>query len=262
MSVASSELRVEPISGALGAIVRDVQLAEVDDVAWAAIHAAWLEHLVLFFPDQELTPVQHVALGARIGELDLHSYLPKLDGHDEVVVLDSDTGVRADFWHTDMAFSETPPTASILQLVDCPGTGGDTMWSNQYLAYERLSHPMRDLLDGLTAVHDAGSHGDGATAASHPAVRVHPETGRRSLFVNGTSTSHFVELERNESDALLAMLLQVSERPELTCRYRWGRGDVALWDNRCTQHYAVDDYVGSRVGHRVTVTGERPAGVL
>ena len=127
------------------------------------------------------------------------------------------------------------------------------MWSNQYLAYERLSAPIRTLLDGLSAVHDAGSHGDPATKATHPAIRIHPETGRRALFVNGTSTSHFVELERNESDALLAMLLRVCEQPELTCRYRWKAGDVAIWDNRCTQHYAVDDYTGTRIGRRVTV---------
>jgi taurine dioxygenase len=116
------------------------------------------------------------------------------------------------------------------------------------------------LLEGLTAVHDAGSHGDAATAAVHPAVRVHPETGRRALFVNATSTSHFVELERDESDALLAMVLRRCEQPELTCRYRWGAGDVAIWDNRCTQHYAVDDYVTPRVARRVVVMDDPPVG--
>ncbi|MEO1061184.1 MAG: TauD/TfdA family dioxygenase [Actinomycetota bacterium] len=249
------------MSGSIGAIVHDVDLAAVDDRAWAEIHAAWLRHLVLFFPAQELSAGELVALGRRLGELDVHPYLPKLDGHDEVVVLDSETGVRADFWHTDVAFSETPPTASILQLVESPPHGGDTMWSNQYLAYEQLSEPMQALLDGLTAVHDAGSHGDASAAATHPVVRVHPETGRRSLFVNGTSTSHLVELRRDESDALLRMLCEASVRPEHTCRYRWGRGDVAMWDNRCTQHYAIDDYDGTRIGRRVTVTGERPVGI-
>ncbi len=254
-------LRVEPVSGSIGAIVHGIELGAMTDDLWEEVHAAWLEHLVLFFPAQDLGPAAHVALGRRLGALDVHPYLPKLDGHDEVVVLDSRTGVRADFWHTDVAFSETPPTASILQIVESPPHGGDTMWTNQYLAYECLSAPMRTLLDGLTAVHDASSHGDPATAATHPAVRVHPETGRRSLFVNGTSTSHFVELGRHESDALLRMLCEVSVRPEHTCRYRWGPGDVAMWDNRCTQHYAIDDFDGTRVGRRVTVTGERPVGV-
>ena len=254
-------MRVEPIAGALGAVVHDVDLARVDDELWERIHGAWLEHLVLFFPSQQLTPQEHLALAGRLGPPDVHAYLPKLEGHDEIVVLDSDTGVRADFWHTDVAFSDRPPMASILQLIECPDHGGDTMWSNQYEAYDRMSAPIRRLLDELHAVHDAGSHGDAAASAVHPAVRVHPETGRRALFVNGTSTSHFVELERHESDALLAMLLRVCEQPELTCRYRWGRGDVAMWDNRCTQHYAVDDYRGPRVGRRVTVTGDRPSGV-
>ncbi len=142
---------------------------------------------------RHLTPDDHLTLARRFGEPEVHPYLPKLDDeHPEIVVLDSDTGVRADFWHTDVAFSPTPPMASILQLVACPDFGGDTMWSNQYLAYERLSEPLRVLLDGLTAVHDASSHGDSATSATHPAVRIHPETGRKALFVNGTSTTHFV----------------------------------------------------------------------
>jgi taurine dioxygenase len=225
------------------------------------IHRLWLEHLVLFFPAQQLTPDAHIELARRFGEPEIHQYLPKLDDdHQEIVVLDSDTGVRADFWHTDVAFSPTPPKASILQIITTPPFGGDTIWSNQYAAYDTLSAPMRELLDGLTAVHDAGSHGDPDNRAEHPAIRVHPETGRRALFVNGTSTSHFVELERHESDALLAMLLRWCEHPKFHCRYRWGPGDVAIWDNRCTQHHAVNDYGDTRVGRRVTVIGDVPVG--
>jgi taurine dioxygenase len=253
---------VRPITGSLGAEVLGVDLAQVDDELFAELREHWLEHLVLFFPGQQLTPDAHVELARRFGEPEVHPYLPKLDDeYQEIVVLDSDTGVRADFWHTDVAFSPTPPMASILHLVTTPPAGGDTIWSNQYEAYETLSAPMRELLDGLTAVHDAGSHGHPEVNATHPAVRVHPETGRRSLFVNGTSTSHFVELHRHESDALLAMLLRWCERPEFHCRYHWGDGGVAIWDNRCTQHYAVDDYRGGpRVGQRITILGDAPVG--
>lgn len=252
---------VRPLSGRIGAEVRHVDLRSISDAEFQQLHALWLEHLVLFFRDQRLDPAAHLALARRFGEPEVHPFLPKLDdAHPEIVVLDSETGVRADFWHTDVAFDPRPPTASVLHMVTTPACGGDTMWSNQYLAYETLSEPIRDLLDGLTAVHDATSHGHPEVAATHPAVRIHPETGRRSLFVNGTSTSHFAELSRHESDALLQMLLQWCERPELHCRFKWQDGSVAIWDNRCTQHYAVDDYDGHRVGQRITIAGDVPLG--
>ena len=254
-------LSVRRLTGSIGAEIDGVDLAALDDDLWAEIHALWLEHLVLFFPGQShLTPTAHLEFARRFGEPDVHSYLPKLDGFPQIVVLDSDTGVRADFWHTDVAYEAAPPMASILHLVTTPPFGGDTMWTNQFLAYESLSGPIRTLLDGLTAVHTAASHGKPEVRATHPAVRVHPETGRRALFVNGTSTSHFAELERDESDALLEMVLRRCERPEIQCRYRWTDGAVAVWDNRCTQHYAVDDYQGTRVGQRVTIVGDVPAG--
>ena len=254
-------LSVRRLTGSIGAEVDGVDLAALDDDVWAEIHALWLEHLVLFFPGQShLTPAAHLEFARRFGEPDVHSYLPKLDGFPQIVVLDSDTGVRADFWHTDVAYEPAPPKASILHLVTTPPFGGDTMWSNQYLAYESLSEPIRTLLDGLTAVHTAASHGKPEVQATHPAVRVHPETGRRALFVNGTSTSHFAELDRDESDALLQVVLRRCERPEMQCRYRWTDGAVAVWDNRCTQHYAVDDYRGPRVGQRVTIVGDVPMG--
>lgn len=254
-------LSVRRLTGSIGAEVDGVDLAALDDDVWAEIHALWLEHLVLFFPGQShLTPAAHLEFARRFGEPDVHSYLPKLDGFPQIVVLDSDTGVRADFWHTDVAYEPAPPKASILHLVTTPPFGGDTMWTNQYLAYESLSEPIRTLLDGLTAVHTAASHGKPEVQATHPAVRVHPETGRRALFVNGTSTSHFAELDRDESDALLQMVLRRCERPEIQGRYRWTDGAVAVWDNRCTQHYAVDDYRGPRVGQRVTIVGDVPAG--
>ena len=254
-------LDVRPLTGAIGAEVRGIDLAHLDEHAWSALHAAWLKHLVLFFPDQHLDPDAHVSFARRLGEPEIHPFIPKLDEtHPEIVVLDSEQGGKADIWHTDVTFSPTPPLASILQMVICPPLGGDTMWTNQYLAYETLSAPMRDLLDGLTATHTAAPFGHSEINAVHPAVRVHPETGRRSLFVNRTFTSHFNELRRSESDDLLEYLCRWSEQPRFQCRYRWSVGAVGMWDNRCTQHHAVDDYDQQRVIRRVTVLGDPPRG--
>jgi taurine dioxygenase len=254
-------LDVRPLTGSIGAEIVGVDLTRLTDEEWQAIRALWLEHLVVFFPDQRVDPDAHVALARRLGELEIHPYIPKLDdAHPEIVVLDSDRGGKADVWHTDVTFSATPPMASILRMVTCPATGGDTMWTNQYLAYESLSAPLRDLLDGLTATHTASSFGHPEITATHPVVRTHPETGRRSLFVNRTFTSHIVELRRGESDALLEHLYRWSEQPRFQCRYRWREGAVGIWDNRCTQHHAVDDYDEQRVIQRVTVLGDRPEG--
>ncbi len=257
----TTSLDVRPITGALGAEIRGVDLSRVDDATWAAIHALWLERLVLFFPDQDVDPDAHVALGRRLGEIEIHPFISKLDdAHPEIVVLDSATGAKADVWHSDVTFSATPPLASILRMAVCPETGGDTMWSNQYLAYETLSAPLRDLVDGLSAVHTAAPFGRPDVTATHTAVRVHPETGRRALFVNRTFTSHFVELRRAESALLLEQLCRWSEQPRFQCRYRWQEGALAMWDNRCTQHYAVDDFEERRVIQRVTVLGDAPFG--
>ncbi|MFJ1765704.1 TauD/TfdA dioxygenase family protein [Amycolatopsis sp. NPDC088138] len=256
------EFDVRPISGALGAEVRGVPLAELSDAAFAEVRDLLLTHLVLFFPDAAgLDPEAHKAFGRRFGELEVHPFLPKLPGHDELVVLDSDQGARADVWHTDVTFSPSPPIASVLQLVECPPAGGDTMWSNQYLAYEALSAPVRDLVDGLTAIH-VFEHPNGSfrSEAEHPVVRTHPETGRRSLYVNRMFTRRIPQLTPGESAALLAQLYEVAESPQRVCRYHWRPGAIAVWDNRATQHYAVNDYTGRRVGRRVTILGDKPTG--
>jgi taurine dioxygenase len=259
--MAVATLAVQPISGTLGAEVRGVDLSDLDDATWEAVRRVWLDHLVLFFPGQHLAPDAHVALGRRLGAPEIHPYIPKLDdAHPEIVVLDSERGGKADTWHTDVTFSPTPPMASILQMNISPPRGGDTIWTNQYLVYESLSPPLRDLVDGLTAVHTASPFGHPEITATHPAVRVHPETGRRSLFVNRTFTSHFAELRRSESTALLEYLCRWSEQPQFQCRYRWHEGDVGIWDNRCTQHYAINDYDERRVIQRVTVLGDTPTG--
>ncbi|QFU88209.1 TauD/TfdA family dioxygenase [Amycolatopsis sp. YIM 10] len=258
----ASTFSVSPISGALGAEVRGVPLTSLSDADFAEVRELLLTHLVLFFPDAAgLDPEAHKAFGRRFGELEVHPFLPKLEGHEELVVLDSEQGAKADVWHTDVTFSQSPPIASILQLVECPPAGGDTMWSNQYLAYEAISAPLRELLDGLTAVH-VFEHPNGSfrSEAEHPVVRTHPETGRRSLYVNRMFTRRIPQLAPGESDALLGYLFGMSESPQRVCRYRWTPGAIALWDNRATQHYAVNDYTGRRVGQRVTVLGDKPEG--
>ena len=253
-------LEIRRLAGALGAEVRGIDLGEpLTDAGYAAIRAALLEHLVLFFPDQHLTPEQHRDFASRWGEMEIHPYLEKVDGYPEIVVL---RGAVADMWHTDVTFSERPPVMSILNMVQAAPVGGDTMWSNQYAAYEALSAPMRELLDGLTAVHTARTYGQPEHRAEHPAVRVHPETGRRCLYVNGQFTERFPQLSRDESDALLNFLVGFMSQPRFTVRRAWETGTVAMWDNRCTQHFVVNDIDedAERVINRVTILGDLPEG--
>jgi len=257
----STKLDVRPVSGALGAEIYGVDLNELTDETYETVHGLLLEHLVVFLVGQEqLTPEAHIAFGRRLGALAPHPYLPNLDGYPEIVIVDSEKGGKVDVWHTDMTFQQSPPLCSILHMAQLPGTGGDTMWTNQYLVYESLSAPIRDLVDGLTAIHVIRIDDTFTDRAEHPVVRVHPETGRQALYVNRLFTSHIPQLTRNESDALLTYLLEFSEGPQFTCRYRWRKGDVAVWDNRVTQHYAVNDYADQRRAQRVTVLGDRPEG--
>lgn len=251
---------VQPLSGALGAVIHGVQLGEITDEEFAELRQLLLGYLVIFIPGQHgWSPESHVAFGRRLGELEVHPYLPHLDGHPEIQIIDSEQDGKIPIWHTDMTYNPNPPIGTVLQIVRSPGEGGDTMWSNQYLAYEALSAPMRELLDGLTAIHIIRIPGLDSRA-EHPVVRVHPETGRRALFVNRAHISHIAQLSRNESDALLDHLCEFSTSPEFTCRYKWREGDVAIWDNRITQHYAVDDYTQRRTGRRVVVLGDHPTG--
>jgi taurine dioxygenase len=254
-----TDVAAAPVSGALGAEVRGLDLASLDDRRFERLRELLREHLVLFLPDQRLSPDEHRALGARFGEIEIHPFIPKLDdGHPEIVVLRAAQGFVADVWHTDVTFDASPPVCSILQMDTCPERGGDTMFANMYLAYAALSEPVKELVQGLTAVHTAAVYGQPDRQSEHPVVRRHPETGRPSLFVNRQFTKRIVQLGRDESDALLSMLFAFAEQPHFTCRYRWRQGTIGIWDNRCTQHYAVNDFDGARVIHRVTVLGDRP----
>ncbi|MCA9511726.1 MAG: TauD/TfdA family dioxygenase [Myxococcota bacterium] len=253
-------LEVERLAGSLGAEVRGIDLAKATAEDAAALRALLLEHLVLFFPDQHLGPDEHIAFGRLFGPLDAHPNLGLGGERPEFFELraTSGAGAIADEWHSDLTCQERPSIFAILHMRTCPAFGGDTMWANAVKAFEALSPPMQAFCEGLSALHDAGPHGRPEVKAIHPVVRVHPETGRKSLFVNHHFTRRIVELSQEESDMLLAHLTRWVTSPRFTVRYRWREGTIAMWDNRCTQHHVLDDFEGERVIQRVTVMGDEP----
>ncbi|MEZ4331448.1 MAG: TauD/TfdA family dioxygenase [Myxococcota bacterium] len=253
-------LDVRRLSGSLGAEVRGVRLAQAGPGDADRLKALLLEHLVLFFPDQHLAPDEHIAFGRLFGPLESHPNLALDAERPEFFELRATNGAGgiADEWHSDLTCQASPSQFAILQMKQCPAFGGDTMWANMYKAFAALSPPLQALCEGLTALHDASSHGHPERKAIHPVVRVHPESGRKSLFVNHHFTRRIVELSQDESDMLLGHLRHWVASPRFTVRYRWSPGTVAMWDNRCTQHHVLDDFEGERVIQRVTVMGDQP----
>jgi taurine dioxygenase len=207
-----------------------------------------------------MTPDDQLRFAQQIGEVDIHPYAQTLEGYEAIQLLDSEEGGRADVWHTDASFRECPPMGTILRCITGPSRGGDTMWSNQVRAYERVSAPLKELLEGLTALHVPISFGKFEVVTEHPVVRVHPETGERALYVNRSFTARIPQLEPTESTMLVDHLCNWAVRPEFTCRWSWRPGDLAMWDNRSTQHLAVNDYDDRRIMHRVILAGDRPVG--
>ena len=276
----TNSLDIRPIAGALGAEILGLDLAhDVSDETIAAIRAAWLEHLVVFFRDQQLEPAQLLSLARRFGEPIEYPFVKGLDGYPQitpVIKLEHEKVNFGGLWHSDTAYLEKPPMATMLIARETPPRGGDTLFANMYLAYETLSDGLKRLLDGLTAVNSSAKADvtktredrikDSAKTdarqeynAEHPVVRTHPETARRALYVNGGHTVRFLDMSAEESAPLLNYLFAHMTRPEFTCRFRWEPGSIALWDNRCTQHNPVNDYHGfRRVMHRVTLAGDRP----
>ncbi len=252
-------LEVERLSGSLGAEVRGLSLGQIGPAEARAIEDLLAEHLVLFFPEQYPTPEEHVAFGRHFGRLEGHPHLPNpYADYPEIFELTASHGGIADEWHSDITFQEQPSVMAILHMVRCPEYGGDTLWANMYKAYDELSAPLRDLCEGLSALHDASPHLRPEKAAIHPVVRVHPVTKRKSLFVNEHFTRRIVELSHDESKMLLDYLTRWVSNPRFTVRYRWSEGTVAMWDNRCTQHFVLDDFEGERVIQRVTVMDDVP----
>ena len=260
--VGTVDWEVSRLAAALGAEVRGVDLAGADDAQIDAIRELLLEHLVLFFPDQHLSVDDHVAFGRHFGPLEGHPNLKNpFTDHPELFELAASQGGVADEWHTDITFQDEPALMSVLHMLRCPPTGGDTMWGSLYAAYDALSAPMKELCEGLTALHDAHPHDRADKMAIHPVVRVHPDTGRRALYVSEHFTRRIVEMNAGESAALLEYLTRWIASPRFTVRYRWSEGTVAMWDNRCTQHSVLNDFEGERIIQRVTVMGDKPVGV-
>lgn len=274
-------LTITPLSPALGAQISGVDLGrDIREDERDAIELALLRHQVLFFRDQPIDPAQQARFAARFGDLHIHPIYPNVPDTPQVLVLDTAvTDVRDNaVWHTDVTFLPTPALGAVLSAKQLPAYGGDTLWASGIAAFEGLSAPLRAMLVGLTATHDftksfplerfAKTPQDLARweqtrrdnpPLSHPVVRTHPVSGRQALFINEGFTTRINELSELESEALLKLLFAHATRPEFTIRWRWQENDVAFWDNRVTQHYAVDDYRPSRrVMHRATILGDAP----
>lgn len=282
----SNIIAVTRLTSALGAEISGVDLSQpLGNDTFAAVHRALLDHCVIFFRDQLMTPDQQVAFARRFGPISIHPYAAAVEGHPEVMRVFKEKDDKINFgggWHSDMTFLEKPPLGSVLYAKEVPPAGGDTMFANQYLAYDALSPGMKRTVDSLNAVHSANAqYGvDGMSEANrhndqrsmkpktsedakaevvHPVVRTHPETGRKALYVNIGFTQRFDGWTKEESRPLLRWLYEHCAKPEFTCRFQWRQNSVAFWDNRCTQHYALNDYHGHRREmHRVTVEGDRP----
>lgn len=281
--IQQKNISVTPIAGALGAEIEGVDLStDLNAETFTAIHQAFLDHQVIFFRDQNLTPEAHKKFALRFGSLTIHPYVKGMDAHPEVMEIIKEPQDKMNFgggWHSDTSFMEKPALGSILHALDIPPYGGDTLFASQYLAYETLSEGMRDLLDTMSAFHTAKAEygrqgnssqkrssmeieksGDNAPGFEHPVVRTHPETGRKALYINSAFTEKFKNMSRKDSLPLLNHLFTQATREEITCRFRWTKGAVAFWDNRCVQHFALNDYHGHRRHmRRVTINGDRPA---
>ena len=278
-------LEVRPVSGVLGAEVAGIDLtAPVPDEVFAEVQRAFLDHSVLFFRDQALTPETQLAFARRFGTPEVHPIVDGLESTPEVLRVLKPAGVSASFgtgWHTDNTFFAKPSKATLLHGAEVPPFGGDTVFASMERAYEELSQTLRSRLEGLAGVHSASRAYDPAVTGEekyrgeapiryrwsdsirdeveHPVVRTHPETGRRSLFVNPMFTLRIVGMTDAESRALLGFLFEHCARPDFQCRFRWEANSVALWDNRCLWHYAMDDYREyERLMFRVTLEGDVP----
>jgi taurine dioxygenase len=271
-------IEVRPVTGCIGAEVSGVDPSRpLDDSTIDEIRKAWLDHLVLFFRDVDVTPEQQIAFARNFGEIQPPPLRTAHGGPPEMNVLDQTEpkGDGADTWHNDSTYAPEPPMGSVLRVVQLPPVGGDTCFANMYAAYETLSETMQRHIDGLEAVHDiipqlvvANERGhtdidlDAARKqwppVRHPVVRTHPETGRKCLFVNSNHTTHLADIPRAESDHILSMLYDHVKSPELQCRFRWDAHSLVFLDNRSSQHYAVPDYHERRVLHRVQLKGDRP----
>ena len=273
-------IEVRRVAGALGAEVHGVDLSvPLPAETTAEIRRAWLENLVIFFRDQALTPAQYMVFAQSMGEPVEYPFVKGIEGHPRIIEVKKLEHEKVNFggvWHSDTAYLDAPPMASMLLAREIPPYGGDTLFANQYLAWEALSAGMQRMLEGMTAINSSARADVSKTRedrlksdgredapreynAEHPVVRTHPETGRKALFVNIAHTARFTGWSEEESAPLLQYLFAHQVKPEFTCRFRWQRHSLAFWDNRAAQHNPINDYHGHRrVMHRITLAGDRP----
>ncbi|SIN59996.1 taurine dioxygenase [Parasphingorhabdus marina DSM 22363] len=267
-------LEIRQMTPGIGAEISGISLADpLDETVISAVRQALLTHKVIFFRDQHLSQEQLLAFARRFGELEIHPATPRDQPFPEVLRIahGPDSRGKENMWHSDVTWRPEPSLGSVLSAVEIPPVGGDTLFANMNLAYEKLPKDLRERVTGLTAVHDIARvfakrlgkspedlH-DKYPPQEHPVIRTHPETGLRAIYVNNAFTSHIVGMDRAESDALLARLYATASDPEIQCRFRWAEGAVAFWDNRASQHFAASDYFPQRrVMERATIAGDRP----
>lgn len=287
--MAYQHIDVDDSVGPVGALISGVDLARpLEPAVFGEIKRAWFEHSVLFFRDQALSPADQAVFAANFGELDVYPFMKAVSDHPNVIPIIKEPDAKVNFgggWHTDTSYLEYPPAATLLYAVEVPDEGGDTMFADASAAYEDLSSGMKALLDGLVGIYSPKVvHGkDGAYAqlaarspdlgasyggnsefaeseVEHPLIRTHPETGRKSIYCSRAHTHRIKDMTREESLPIFGYLMEHMTQEKYVTRFKWSPGALALWDNRCLFHYALNDYHGKRRHmHRVIVQGERPA---
>ncbi|MDD9915607.1 MAG: TauD/TfdA family dioxygenase [Rhodospirillaceae bacterium] len=282
--MATQSIEVRPVAGALGAEVSGIDVSQpLSAQQFAALHGAFLDHQVICIRGQMLTPTQQIAFARQFGEPDIYPFIKGLPETPEVIEIlktEKDTVNFGGGWHSDTSYLERPALGSMLYALETPTAGGDTMFASMYSAYDALSDGMKRMLSGLIGVNSSAQGYRGGRAkkmkeldgmkdkyiensevsvAEHPIVRAHPQTGRKGLYVSRGHTERFKGMTAAESKPLIDFLADHAVRPEFTCRMRWDPGTLIFWDNRCTQHFAVNDYHGERRRmHRITLVGDRP----
>jgi alpha-ketoglutarate-dependent sulfate ester dioxygenase len=283
MADPESPLDVAPVGGRIGAEIRGVALGNIDDSTLAAIRAALMRHKVIFFRDQQLSDQEHEAFVTRLGRPDVNLKANRIAaGSRYLIELNSSDGYAADIWHTDQTYLLAPPDMTVLRSVVSPPAGGDTLWANTAAAYSDLPGALKALVDNLWGIHNNSfdyaevfgkdlaegdetwqrSHRPTVVESEHPVVRIHPETGERTLLV-GFYLQRFAGLTGSDSRHIISILQDHITRPENTMRWRWQAGDVVIWDNRSTQHRAITDYGSQRrvMRRAVVLAGATPVGI-